>query len=345
MPARIVWIAAVAALLLAPGAPAQESALAGSPAPKLSAGGMPEGLLTALDAIGGSGTPEGLGASWYPGRQVRNQPASLGLLDSFAGGSVPVYEKGGETLFATATARGLSVLGSNAVLPDDSARLPTQFWDVQAGGLYVGQLDGGRSWGVGGTLGSASDRPFHSRGELTANALAFYRSPSGDRDAWLYYVVSSTNGQVGRNIPVPGVAYEFTRDRIKGVVGFPFVSLTYSPCARVQAEFYYAPLTDLTARVLVGPPDGARAYGGFVWASQSYFRAGRASRDDQLFLYEKRLEGGVRRSLGPQFHVQVGGGYAFDRYFVENNGFSLSGRNRVDIGAGPYVGAQLVAHY
>ncbi len=319
----------------------------GSTTAKADAGGtgrLPDGLMSTLDTLGGSGAPEGAGATWFPTRPVRGQPTGLGLTDVFLGGSVPVRETATETIFGTATARSLSVR-SNAVLPDDRVRLPAQLWDIQAGGLYVGQLGGGESWGVGGTVGSASDRPFHSGRELLVNGLAFYRSPSGDRDAWLYYVVSATNGQVGRNIPVPGVAYEFTRERLSGVVGFPFVTLNYTPADLVRAEFYYAPLTDLTAKLLVGPADGLRGYGGFAWVNQSWFRAGRANRDDLLFLYEKRLEAGVKWAARPRVHLQAGGGYAFDRYFVENTGFSLTGRNRVDVAPGPYVSVQLLAEY
>ena len=306
---------------------------------------LPPSLLFTLEALGASsGVPDGVGASWYPTVPVRGQRANMSLWNYQAGLTVPAYTTATDGLFVNGSVRNLGV-NTNAVLPIYRTRFPADLWDIQLGGAYVRQLGNGWSWGGYAGGGSASDKPFHSLSEMTVSALGFLRIPRGERDGWLVYVVSTTNGQFGRNLPVPGLAYEFRSDKLRGVVGFPFVNLTYQPVPEVEGEFGYAALTDVLARVTFLPWQHARLFAAFEWTNQTWRRAGRRVRSDQLFLYEKRLEGGVAWAADPRLSFRLTGGYAFNRYFVENSGFSLTGRNRVDIGSGPFVALQLELRY
>ncbi len=313
--------------------------------PEPGAAGRPSAnLVSALEALGASnGVPDGAGSTQYAKQPVRGQQASLGMFTAQAGGAVPAWESGNDQLFVTGAGRWLSV-PTKAVLPDDRAAFPNNWYDVQAGGLFVRQTPDGRSWGVGLTGGSVSDRPFQSVREAAVNAIAFLRVPSGD-DAWLFYVVSATNGQVGQNIPIPGVAYEFRTENWRGVAGFPFVNVTRRLTPEWDWEFSYAALTDVQTRVNWHATAAAKLYGGFAWTNQSWFRAGRADRNDQFFYYEKRLEAGVVYTPANGVNLEVAGGEAFDRYFFETHSFSLTGRNRVDAGAGPFVRCQLELKY
>ncbi|MDB5308081.1 MAG: hypothetical protein JWO38_2283 [Gemmataceae bacterium] len=310
-----------------------------------SASGLPPALQFTLESLGAStGVPDGIGYSWYPDLPVRGQSARIGLTNYQAGLTAPVYTSDTEGLFINTAVRRLDVR-NNAFLPVRRAPFPEELWDPQVGGAYVAQIGGGWSWGVYANVGSASDKPFHSLAEMTVAGLAFLRVPQGERDGWLFYVVSTTSGQIGHNIPIPGVAYEFQTDRLSGVVGFPFVNLTYRPIREIQCEFNYAALTDVLAQVSYFPLDNARFFVGFEWTNQSWFRAERRIRDDQLFWYEKRAIGGLGWRPTSQVDLRLTGGYAFDRYFVENNGFTLSGRNRVDLSPGPFVAAQIELKY
>jgi hypothetical protein len=124
----------------------------------------------------------------------------MGLANYQLGLTAPVYSTDTDLLFADASARVLAVQ-SNALLPTDRVRFPRSLWDIQAGGGYVHQFGAGWSWGATLNLGTASDRPFNSLAEATLSALAFIRKPLGERDGLLFYVVSTSNGQLGRNIP------------------------------------------------------------------------------------------------------------------------------------------------
>ncbi|MBY0459704.1 MAG: hypothetical protein K2V38_20485 [Gemmataceae bacterium] len=298
-------------------------------------------LRSTLDVLGAStGVPDGFGYSWTPRRPVRGQPATMGLSNYQIALTTPVRSTDDELLFANGSLRVLDVR-SNAILPTDGTPFPRSFWDIQAGGGYVRNFGDGWSWGATLNLGTASDRPFHSLREATLSALAFVRKPSGDRNGWLFYVVSTSNGQLGRNIPVPGVAYEWVTDRLTAVVGFPFVTIDWRPTDEWQFEFAYGAITDVNARLSYHLTKQARLFGGFEWVNQAWFRAGRHGDHRQLFLYEKRLEGGFGWRVAEQLDFSFTGGYAFDRFFVESRGLGFRGRNRTDIAPARFVGVQV----
>ena len=314
-------------------------------APPEASRGLPSHLAKSLEALGASnGVPDGLGFEYAPSQFVRGQNARLGFQQYSAGATVPLYEGAASTLFANVALRTLSVTG-RAILPDSHVAFPGQLWDVQFGGTYINQLDAQRSWGVNLNIGTISDRPFGSPRDGVTNFLGFYRTATSDKTAWMILAVSTTNGQVGGNIPIPGIAYEFEDDRLSGIVGFPFVSLQYKWDDRWKTEFSYTALTDVLARQHYRFDENWRTYSGFQWTNQSWFRHDRRHPRDQLFRYEKRVESGL--VYQPHAHVtaQCFGGFAFDRYFVENNGFSLSGRNRIDLRSGPYIGLQVEIVY
>jgi hypothetical protein len=333
-----------------PGQPLDDPPSAPSPADTSDAtgprgSGLPPALRTTVEALGASsGVPDGAGLSWYPTVPVRGQSARMGLTNYQAGATVPVSTTDTGGWYANGAVRLLDV-HTNAILPTDRVKFPGQFWDVQAGGAYLRQLDSGWSWGVTLNLGSASDHPFNDLSVLTVSALAFARKPAGERDGWLFFVVSTTNGQIGHNIPIPGVAYEYNADRLRAVVGFPFLTLDYRPTDTVQLELIYAAITDVQARASYYLTKQARVFAGYEWYNQAWLRADRFRSSDQTFLYEMRAEGGFGYRVAGRIDLRASAGYAFDRFFVENAGVGFGGRNRVDLAPGPYVAAQLEFKY
>lgn len=304
-----------------------------------------DSVLASLSALGASnGVPDGLGVDWTSKQRVRNQNASLSLFTTQAGLSVPIYESQGDQLFALASTRWMNA-ATTAILPTDGVRMPNNWYDIQAGGLFIRDLGDGWSWGASLTAGSISDRPFDSFNEISVNALAFLRKPSEGDNAWLFYVVSATNGQIGRNIPIPGLAYEFKTTDWKGMVGFPFVNLAYRPAGDWGWEFNYAALTDVMTRVNYFPSNVSKLYTGFSWTNQAWFRADRPDRNEQFFYYEKRFETGLSVSPLQGINFDLAGGYAFDRHFFETSSFALTGRNGINVRPGPFMRVQLEIKY
>lgn len=309
-------------------------------------GRVPKALRSALEALGASsGVPDGIGFTYLPREAVRNEPTkTMSLLNLQFGATVPVYTTETDLFFANASVRALDIR-TNAILPTDHVHFPRSLWDIQAGGGYVGQLANGWSWGVALNLGTASDEPFAGLSEDTLSALVFVRVPQGERNGWLFYVLSSTVGQLGRNIPVPGVAYEYHTDTLTAVVGFPFVTINYRPIQSFQFELLYAALTEVESRVSYYFLENARIFAGFEWLNQAWFRADRQDKTDQLFLYEKRVEGGLGWLVDKRIDLRFSAGYAFDRFFVENHGLSFNGRNRTDIAPGVFATFQAEFKY
>jgi hypothetical protein len=312
---------------------------------KATVGDLPPAIVKTLEALGASsGVPDGLGATWEPSRPVSGQPASMSLFNAQAGIALPVWTSANQGVFAAGSGRGLFARGG-AVFPDTQTPFPNALWELQAGGAHVRQVAEGESWGVCLSGGSASDRPFHTVHEMTVSGLAFWRSQDGPDHAWLVYVVSATNGQIGRNIPVPGAAYEFHTDQADGVIGLPFLSLTYRLTDVVQFDLNYTAITDIRARASVRVAEGTRVFGGFSWESQSWLPADRADHREQLFWYEKRAEAGLIWAVRDHLHFVLTGGYAFDRYFLESRDFTLTGNNHVALAPGPFVALQMDIHY
>jgi hypothetical protein len=333
--ALLTWTAA------AGGAYGQSDPAAG----KAVVGDLPPAIVKTLESLGAStGVPDGAGVSWEPSRPVSAQAAKMSLFDAHAGLTLPVWTAADQGIFATGTARGLFP-GGGAVFPDTRTPFPNALWELQAGGAYVQQVADGESWGFFLAAGSASDRPFHTIHEATVSALAFWRSQTESNNAWLFYVVSVTNGQIGQNIPIPGIAYEFHSDQLDGVIGLPFLSLTYRPNDVLQFDLNYTAITDVRARASVRVAEAARVFGGFSWDSESWLPADRPDHRQQLFYYEKRLEAGLDWALGEHIHFVLTGGYAFDRYFLESRGFTLTGHNHLALAPGPFVALQLDIRY
>src|SRR5262249_29069432 len=304
-------------------------------------GDLPAALIATLEALGASsGVPDGVGATWEPPRPVAAQPSTLSLFDLHVGLTVPVQHSAEQGVFCVASVRALFADGA-ARLPDDRVPFPDSLWDMQAGGAYVRRLGDGQSLGVCLSAGSASDRPFHSRHEAIVSAFAFWRTEPMAGHAWIFYVVSVTNGQVGRNVPIPGVAYEFQTEQLKGVVGLPFLNVVYRPLDALELNLDYAAITDVRCRANVLVTEGVKLFGGFDWDSERWFRAGAPDHREETYWYARRLEGGATWAEWAHVQLQVAGGYAFDRYFLEDRGFSLGGRNHIGLAAGPFVRLQI----
>lgn len=329
-------VAAFAGMVRAQGDPATGSA---------SVGDLPPAIIKTLDALGASsGIPDGAGAVWEPRRPVAGQLTGLSLFTAQAGLTLPVWTSADQGIFATSSARAMYLQGG-AVYPERRTPFPDELYDVQLGGAYVQQVADGQSWGLCLATGSASDRPYHTIHEATVSALAFWRSQAEADHAWLFYIVSVTNGQVGQNVPIPGVAYEFHSDTLDGVIGFPFLSLTYRPTDVLRFDLNYAAFTDVQARASVRVAEPVRLFTGFSWVSDSWLPADRPDHRLQLFWYEKRAEGGLIWSPREHFNFVLTGGYAFDRYFLEARGFTLAGRNHLSLAPGPFMAAQLEIKY
>lgn len=282
-----------------------------------------------------------LGETWYP-EQSTNQPGTSMSIDrTYFQAGVPVYSNGTDSVVFTAHLDQMNV-HTNAILPTTNQPFPNQLFNVAFGVNTFHQFDNGNLGGLVLDVGSASDVPFHSSGEILASGTAFLLMPQDDVSAWFVGVNASTNSQVLFGLPIPGGGYFYhPSDDFQAIVGFPFSVISWKPHQDWQLQYVYAFLTTMHARAVYQPTNNWQLYAGFDWTNENWRRVDRPVSSDHFFYYEKRLAAGYLWWFRPNVGLEIASGYAFDRYFTETDGFNLVGTNTVRIGSGPFISTQL----
>ena len=183
---------------------------------------------------------------------------------------------------------------------------------------YIHKFDNG--WTGGGliSVGSASDKPFNSIREMNLNIAAFLRVPAFDeRDFWLFSLFYSPGGLL--NFPIPGIAYQLNySEQFRITIGLPF-AVMWKPTLDWTFNASYIPLTNIRANL-------------------DY----RYTDDLHFFLsFEQRVFGGLKYSLFEAATLDLFAGYAFGRHFGEGRNQGATLHDRVDVGAGAFLGAAL----
>jgi hypothetical protein len=283
-----------------------------------------------------------IGATWYPDQPVSGQPTSLGMVRDYFQFSAPVWSDKEDTLVFSSHLQETS-FSTGAILPTTHEDFPSQLWNIWLGVNYFHQFDNGVVGALIVEAGSASDHPFSAWRNDSAAGTALAIIPDGDRNAWIVGLQASTNSQILYNIPIPGAAYMYNpNDDFQALIGLPYSAINYRPYDKIQLQFLYMLLTTVHARAIYKPTNDWQLYAGFDWSNENYALVNRQASDDRFFYYEKKLLAGWQWFWSKHLALELVGGYAFDRYFVENNGFtfSLSGFNRVNVGSGPFVTLQ-----
>ena len=283
-----------------------------------------------------------IGATFYPDQPVSGQPTDLGMTREFFQFSAPVWSKGQDTLAFSTHVQETSV-STNAILPTTMTPFPDQLWNIWVGLNYFHTFDNGITGALIVEGGSASDKPFSAARNDSAAGTGLVIIPAGNRDAWILGLQASTNSQVLYGIPIPGAAYLYNpSDDFQAIIGLPYSAINYYPHRDFQLQLLYMFLTTIHTRAIYKPTNDGQLYVGYDWTNENYDLASRQASDDRFFYYEMRVLAGGQWFFSKHFAVELVGGYAFNRYFVENNGFSfsLSGFNRVNVGNGPFVTLQ-----
>jgi Domain of unknown function (DUF6268) len=290
----------------------------------------------------GMGVP-GYMATGYPSRPVANSTADLGFVRQNLSGAFPVYKEAGATVLLTAGVRN-TLFFTDAILPDTQRPFPDELWNISLGLMYLQKFDNGWSGGLGTTLGSASDKPFHSIHEMNVGFLGFLRVPAkNERDSWMFSLMYSPVGNL--TFPIPGVAYSWKpSDDLHVNFGLPF-SVMWKPVEDLTFTFFYVPITNINARATYRVTNGVNVYGGFEWLNEAYFLADRAEQDERFLAFEKRLICGVRWDIWTHADFDLNAGYAFDRYYGEGQNQISDLHDRVDISSGAFIGAALIVKW
>ena len=323
----------------APGGPGpadQESSPASEADLPRAPGGPPPGEPGFGGPGGPMGGPPGYDLTWYPSRPVTGQSTDLGLVRQGLRFGAPAWQDGGDRLMANLSVRN-TLFSTDAVLPDTGRAFPGQLWSVNLGVNYMHQFDNGWTGGLMAGVGSASDKPFHSIDEMTANIGAFLRVPAANgRDSWQFMLMYAEGGAM--NFPIPMASYNWNpSDQLQVNIGLP-LSVVWKPTEYLDVNLSYVPLYNINARVTYRPWAGVRLYGGYEFLNESYFLADRADVNDRFFVLEQRLVTGVRWDFWKISSVEVNGGYSFGRRFGEGTSQWGSLHDQVDVRPGPFLG-------
>lgn len=279
----------------------------------------------------------------YPAQDVSRQDTELSLVEHRAGFFTPLVQDSRQELALSGRLR-LQEYDTRAVLPDTGGRFPAELWEIRVEPSYRRRLDNGWITGASVLVGSPSDDPFASGDELVIRATAFVRVPHRERNAWIFMLFYANYAEFLDGVPVPGLAYMYNSERVTAVLGLPFTSIQARPSEDLTLELTYGAIRNIRARATYRVLPPLRVWAGFDWDHEFHLRAGRSESDDQLFYYEKRVAAGVRFDLR-HAGIEVVGGYAFDRFFFEGEGYSDRHDNRIDVGSGPFVAARLSARF
>jgi hypothetical protein len=264
---------------------------------------------------------------------VSGQSTNLGYWQQDFSLGVPIWQDCRNEWSASANVRA-EFFHTGAILPTTDQPFPDELWSVRFGTTFRHLFDNG--WIAGSTVsvGSASDKPFHSIDEMTAGLNAFLRIPSGEHNAWLFTLNYSVTGELP--FPVPGVAYVWQpSDCFRANIGLPFM-LWYRPIDDLTLDLSYMLLRNVHARVTYRLCPLVSLHTGYDWSNESYFLVDRPDVNDRFFSYDQRLTAGALFHLSRAVSLDFSAGFVFDRYYYEGHSSTSGEFNRINIGNGPF---------
>ena len=235
-----------------------------------------------------------------------------------------VVARGADDRWTVDGRAGKVALGAAPVILPGGVVVPRKLWNAQAGAGYARELGDRRRWGASASLGSASDVPFGSFGEVSGLVSAYYQKPSGERASWIFMLNYSNNRPFLNNVPLPGAAY-FTRSadgRLTAAFGFPFVFARWRPdrsWTLTARAFGFGSSYGLEAERRVRGP--VSAYASVGREPLQWLRSGRAAASDRLVFDSSDARAGARAARGPA-SLDVSFGRAFRRSFSEGRSSS-----------------------
>jgi hypothetical protein len=278
-------------------------------------------------------------ATWFAAEPVTGQPTRLGYVQQDFSLSFPLWQcLGSDEWLATVNVRN-DLFQTHAILPDTGQAFPNDLWNIRLGTSYRHLFENG--WIAGGavSVGSASDKPFHSIDEMTAGVNAFLRVPQGEHNAWLFSLSYSPTSELP--IPIPGVAYVWQpSEYFRANIGLPFMVM-WRPTDDLTLDVSYMLLTTFHARATYRLCRPVRLYVAYATENQGYLLADRVDSNDRFYNVDQRLTAGVQYNISPRMALDFSSGYIFDHHFFEGKNITSGNNfNRVDVGDGPYVSAQ-----
>jgi hypothetical protein len=277
-----------------------------------------------------------------PSESVIGQPTHLAVVRQDLTLSAPIWQCATDE-FTLHTHIHSELIDTGAVLPGTGQAFPSALWDVRMGLSYRHEFDNGWIAGTTVSVGSASDKPFHSINEMTEGISAFLRIPQGERNAWLLSLSYSPTAQL--NFPIPMAAFIWwPSDYFRAQIGLPF-QVMYRPTEDITLDMSYMLLTSVRGQVVYRIAPQVRLHAGYDFSNEGFFLADRVDEQARFFSYEQRVSTGVQYTFSRNASLDLTGGYVFGRYYFEGRRLADSSANRVDVGNGLFIALRFTGRW
>ncbi len=209
-------------------------------------------------------------------------------------------------------------------VPGTTDPMPDRFWDLELSTGVKQTFKDGHAWGIVGSLGSPSDKPFRTMDEVVLGATAFYLIPaSGERNRWVLFLNYSNQRSFLNHVPLPGAAYLWSPSRNTfAMVGLPAAYFRTAWASNWSMDLFFFPPLQGDARVAYRWRPNLESYVRIRSDRDAFLRAGRTEADAWLRHAVIQAETGLSWSLGDHVEVDISMGYAFDRKIYESDSFS-----------------------
>jgi len=301
-----------------------------------------DGLAKLLDPrLGRIKTSARYSVAGYPSESVRHQAAEFGFMQHDLTVTTPLSQDEQQEWSLTGKLKSLDI-NTGVKFPGTGGAFPEDLWDIRLEAAHRRHLDNGWLAGLMAEIGSASEAPFASAGEITVTTTGYVRIPAAGNDAWLVMLRFNTELDDLRGAPLlPGVGYHWVKDQtFQALIGAPYAWAQYEPVDKLKFSGMVSPF-DINAKAAYKLTDDVTLHAGYDWDEQRFVRHDRRHANERLFYYGQRLSAGVRWTLGGGLWIDASGGYAFGRFFFEGKRYHNRHDKRFRIGDTPFAAVTL----
>jgi hypothetical protein len=279
--------------------------------------------------------------SYYPSSDIKDQESDLSMFQHKAWGIIPIM-KNEESDFEFIGFFDCKNMDTEAIFPATGIKLPDNLYSINIGPSYRRQFANGWTGGALFMVGSASDKLFHSKHEISLRGDLFLKVPTTEKNAWLFFLDYSNRREFLQQIPIPGAAYWYEPSKtFRAIIGAPISAIRYKPFDSLTLEASYFFIRTVSATATYEMNKKLSLYGTFDWNNELYLRAERENNRHRLFYYDKTLSAGLKFKPWQYVTIDISGGYSFDRFFFEAKEYDNRNDNKIDIGNGPFASAKV----
>lgn len=248
--------------------------------------------------------------------------------------STPIYQSE-EDYFAISLA-GAQVHLDKELTLTPGLQAPTDLTRLEIGSQYTRQLSGHRNWGIKGSIGYAADQISGKFNDTVYSLNLNYGYPTASGGFWNFFLLLSDSGPFGKNIPMPGFVYFFKTEDFTALLGFPVLSLQWTP-SKDWAYSISALGPAITTEVAYGQIREIQYFTAASWNNQSFKLKKREEDEDRLTIEDKTVAAGARSFIFDYMLAEAKAGYSFDRQIYVGQGIRDMRRGYSEIDAGAFL--------